>query len=113
MKRVNEHKPQKVINCWGKTGLLDAWDAGKRDGLLQQAIDRLFASTVAGYDGICGMESTADDQGAEKTSGFDCPGSTKVYRKTGEITVQECEEDADIEAELYMQLLWRPNSMMR
>ena len=64
----------------------------------------MFARTGAAYDDISGVESTADYQGAEETSGFDCPVSTKVNMENGEITVQECEEDADIEAELVSEI---------
>jgi hypothetical protein len=51
------------------------------------------------------VESTADDQSAEETSGFDCPVYTQLYGETGEITVQECEKDDDIGAKLKSEII--------
>ena len=62
-------------------------------------LHRLFPKRSQ-HDDTSGNHSAVDDEGAEVTSGLQCPMSTTVDKESREVTVQECEEEDDIEAEL-------------
>ena len=98
---MNEKKREKVVHCWGKTGLLAIWDISERATLAPQAFAEA-ARLFPGRDNVddSGVANQVDDSAPEQSSDFSSAVVTTVDSATGHVTSKEAEEDAEIEEQL-------------
>ena len=95
---MNDKKREKVVHCWGKTGLLAIWDVNERAALVPKAFaetSRLFPSSDIDNSGAVNEH---DDQ--EQFNDFSSAITTVVNTATGMVASREEEEDAEVEDEL-------------
>ena len=98
---MNEKKRDKVVHCWGKTGLLAIWDVNERAVLAPEAFSQT-ARLFPGHnnDDNSGLGNEVDDSAPEKSADFSSATTINVDSETGVVTSKEAEEEAEIEEQL-------------